>query len=125
MDLDLDEDFLDFDEKIDDEDFVLLDVSLFKIKIFLKFSNKELKLQKSVVLDFEVDDVKGSVLLFLSFFVIYFLDEIEIINLVFKKNVIVKKIVVKSQFFIFIIGVKKRVVLKGIKRDLVLNFGVF
>lgn len=125
MDLDLDEDFLDFDEKIDDEDFVLLDVSLFKIKIFLKFSNKELKLQKSVVLDFEVDDVKDSVLLFLSFFVIYFLDEIEIINLVFKKNVIVKKIVVKSQFFIFIIGVKKRVVLKGIKRDLVLNFGVF
>lgn len=50
------------------------------------------------VIDFDVDDVKDSVLFFLSFLVVDFLVEIEIINFIFKKKVTVKKIVVKSKF---------------------------
>ncbi|XP_045382396.1 DNA topoisomerase 2-alpha isoform X1 [Lemur catta] len=124
MDLDSDEDFSDFDEKTQDEDFVLSDASPPKTKTSPKHTSKELKPQNSAKSekDLEAND-KDSIPLSSSPLASDFSAETEIINPIPKKNVAVKKTAAKSQSSTSTTGAKKAAP-KGTKRNPALNSGV-
>ncbi|XP_077921832.1 DNA topoisomerase 2-alpha [Halichoerus grypus] len=127
VDLDSDDDFSDFDEKIQDEDFVpSSDVSPLKTKASPKHTTKELKLQKSAtsVMDLDADEAKDSAPLPAGSPAADFSADTEILNPVSKKKVAVKKTAAKSQSSTSSTGAKKRAAPKGTKKDPGLNSDV-
>ncbi|XP_032285113.1 DNA topoisomerase 2-alpha [Phoca vitulina] len=127
VDLDSDDDFSDFDEKIQDEDFVpSSDVSPLKTKASPKHTTKELKLQKSAmsVMDLDAAEAKDSAPLPAGSPAADFSADTEILNPVSKKKVAVKKTAAKSQSSTSSTGAKKRAAPKGTKKDPGLNSDV-
>ncbi|CAD7667206.1 unnamed protein product [Nyctereutes procyonoides] len=125
VDLDLDDSFSDFEERIQDEDSVPSDVSPHKTKASPKRTAKELKPQKSApsVMDLDADDAKDSVPLSPGS-TADFSAETEIVNPLPKKKVAVKKIAPKSQSSSSTTGEKKRAAPKGTQKDPDLNSDV-
>ncbi|XP_069884193.1 DNA topoisomerase 2-alpha isoform X1 [Dipodomys merriami] len=121
VDLDSDEDFSDFDEKIEDEDFVPSDASPPKTKAPPKHTEKELKPQKSATSVVNLDDAEENVAPSSSLPSADLPAKIEILTQPSKKNVTVKKTATKSQSSTAVAGTKKRAAPKKTKTDPALN----